>query len=159
MIIFQDDSSGFYEIEIHLVRINELYTPQGVFPVFGPDVPSGGRVGYDAAVCVEVYEPWIVEAFNSSSGVLPLTTRIVGRGNEMRDEWVDSMNSGSRNAKRKKRVTTAERALNSTGKAEAFFVAHDNSVNQMVKDNGRDQDYVPSPTVSAGLVVYARIAF
>lgn len=39
-------------------------------------------------------------------------------------------------------------SLNSTGKFDAFAVAHDNSINQMVKDNGRDFWYVPSNLVS-----------
>jgi hypothetical protein len=37
--------------------------------------------------------------------------------------------------------------LNSTGKFIAFAVAHDNSRNVMLKDNGRDFWYTVSPTV------------
>jgi hypothetical protein len=38
--------------------------------------------------------------------------------------------------------------INSTGKFAAFASAHENSRNVMIKDNGRDQYYVPNPTVS-----------
>jgi len=45
------------------------------------------------------------------------------------------------------RLNDVTRNINSTGKSTAFSAAHDNSVNQMVKDNGRDFFYVPSPMV------------
>lgn len=146
------DGSGWYEIELHLARLNVAYAPNASFPFLGPplegiDDPVGSRIGYDAAVCIEVYEPWIVEAYNSSSGMLPFTTRIIGRGDEMKDENVDSMGSGAPNAKRKKVYPGIDRSLTSDGKGNLFGIAHDNSVNQMVKDNGRDRSYVPSPTV------------
>jgi hypothetical protein len=41
----------------------------------------------------------------------------------------------------------ATTSLNSTGKWAAWVVAHDNSRNSILKDNGRDFMYVPSPTV------------
>ena len=143
---------------MHLIRINQTLTPQGSFPILGPLItsegdPDGSRIGYDVAVCIEIYEPWIVEAFNSSSGVLPVTTRIIGRGNEMVDESIDSMGSGVPGAKRRSRYVGVERVLSSEGKGDVFAVAHDNSVNQMVKDNGRDNDYVPSPTVRLAVTV------
>lgn len=45
--------------------------------------------------------------------------------------------------------------LNSTGKMQAFAVAHDNSINQMVKDNGRDYWFVPSPLVSLSISLFS----
>ena len=113
------------------VRLNDSFTPNGSFPIYGePVLDSDGmqtRIGYDAAVCVEVYEPWIVETYNST-GRLPTSTRIVGKNNTMAD--VGYLSSVGR---RKSRVGGVERSLNSSGKLAAFDVAHDNSVNQMIK--------------------------
>ncbi|KAF9778318.1 hypothetical protein BJ322DRAFT_492827 [Thelephora terrestris] len=132
---------GWTTVETVLIRLNTSYTPSGRFPVYSnesvPDAHGmGTRIGYDAAVCVERYDPWIVEAYNTSVG-FPATLRIVenGYGNT-------SLPSG----KIRGYPIQNTRYLNTTNKNPAFYVAHDNSINQMVKDNGRDFPYVPSPT-------------
>jgi len=138
---------GWTTVETVLIRLNTSFTPSGRFPVYSneslPDANGvESRIGYDAAVCVEKYEPWIIEAYNTSIGS-PTALRIVERG----DGSTSLLPSG--NIRGSPIANT--RYLNTTGKNPAFFVAHDNSVNQMVKDNGRDRFYVPSPTV--GLVI------
>ena len=138
---------GWTTVETVLIRLNTSFTPSGRFPVYSneslPDANGvESRIGYDAAVCVEKYEPWIIEAYNTSIGS-PTALRIVERG----DGSTSLLPSG--NIRGPPIANT--RYLNTTGKNPAFFVAHDNSINQMVKDNGRDRFYVPSPTV--GLVI------
>ena len=135
---------GWMTVETVLIRLNTSYTPSGRFPVYSNESVSDAngvetRIGYDAAVCVQRYEPWILEAYNASVGS-PSALRIVEKG------YGGTSPLPSGNIRGVPIVGT--RNLNTTGKNPAFYVAHDNSINQMVKDNGRDQLYVPSPTVS-----------
>ena len=133
---------GWTTVETVLIRLNTSLTPSGRFPVYSnKSVPDANgvatRIGYDAAVCVEQYEPWIIEAYNTSVGS-PALMQIVEKG-----YGKISLPSGKIQGNPKQNT----RYLNTTGKNAAFFVAHGNSINQMVKDNGRDFSYVPSPTV------------
>lgn len=135
-----------------LIRLNTSYTPSGRFPVYSNEsIPDANgmetRIGYDVAVCVERYDPWIIEAYNTSVGS-PTTLRIVEQayGNT-------SLPSG----KIQGDPIQNTRYLNTTGKNPAFYVAHDNSINQMLKDNGLDRSYVPSPTV--GRVARSSVTF
>jgi hypothetical protein len=141
------EDQGWTTVETVLIRLNTSFTPSGRFPVYSNESlrdASGveTRIGYDAVVCVEKYEPWIIEAYNTSIGS-PAALRIIERGGGS----TSLLPSG--NIRGPPIANT--RYLNTTGKIDAFSVAHDNSINQMVKDNGRDHFYVPSPTV--GLVV------
>jgi len=136
---------GWTTVETVLIRLNTSYTPSGRFPVYLDQSFLGAneaRIGYDAAVCVQKYEPWIVEAYNTTVGS-PTALRIVEKGYGSTSLLPNGDIRGPHIAN--------TRYLNTTGKNPAFYVAHDNSVNQMVKDNGRDFPFVPSPTV--GLVV------
>lgn len=133
---------GWTTVETVLIRLNTSFTPSGRFPVYSntslPDVNGvETRIGYDAAVCVQKYEPWFIEAYNTSIGS-PTLLRIVEKGYSNTSLPSGHIRGGP---------IMNTRDLNTTGKNPAFFVAHDNSINQMVKDNGRDHDYVPSPTV------------
>ena len=130
---------GWTTVETVLVRLNTSYTPSGRFPVYSaPDASGmGTRIGYDVVVCVEKYDPWIVEAHNTSIGS-PTILRIVenGYGNT-------SLPSG----RIKGYPIQNTRYLNTTNKDPAFYVAHDNGVNQLSKDNDRF-GYAPTPIVS-----------
>lgn len=110
--------------------------------MYGAEADDGSRIGYDAAVCLELFEPYVVEVYNTT-GSLPSSNRIVTKGNK-----VMSVNDGEQFQRRlfgdRKDVKTE---LNSTGCADAYEALHGNSVNQVLKDNGRDSFYVPSPTV------------
>ena len=126
-----DDGLGWATVEIISVRLNDTFAPNASFPLFGQvGLNASGvetHIGYDAAVCVEVFEPWIVESYNSS-GLRPVSTRIVSKGNTIID--VDNpLATGKRGTK----LESVERTLNSSEKFNAFQVAHDNSVNQMLK--------------------------
>jgi hypothetical protein len=98
-----------------------LYSEQSVPDKNGQ--PS--RIGYDAAVCVELFEPWVVETYNATTG-LPSSLGIVEKGNVVRDKRDNEKRDGST-------LREVQRELNSTGKWSAFAVAHDNSINQVVK--------------------------
>jgi hypothetical protein len=78
------DYPGYTAVETVVIRLNTSFTPNGRFPVFSnrtmPDVNgTETRIGYDAAVCLQKYEPWIVETYNTSI-VSPTTLRIVDKG-------------------------------------------------------------------------------
>jgi len=141
---------GWTTVETVLVRLNTSFTPSGRFPIYGEPVADLNgvetRIGYDAVVCVQRYDPWIVEAYNTSVGS-PTVLRIVEEGY---GSTLMLPNGGIRGP-----PLANTRNLNTTGKNRAFYVAHDNSVNQMVKDNGRDRFYVPSPTVSPAVPLHA----
>jgi hypothetical protein len=164
------DGNGWVTIEHVLIRLNTSYTPNGQFVRYGDPVydPLGNpsSIGYDAAVCLELYEPWVLETYNTSTG-LPNSVRIVSKNNEITDAISGERNTGTP-------LAGVNRKLNSTAMLPAYVVAHDNSVNQMVKvcpktrnlisqvklnlhslrqDNGRDFNYVPSPTVSRPVFV------
>lgn len=143
------DGKGFVTMENILVRLNTTFAPQGTFGTQrNYSMPGmGGRdtvIGYDAAVCLELYEPWIVEVYNSSFG-FPSSMKIVDKAAEIKD-----MNTQQVKEKRLGKPVSdplVKRALNSTNMKPAYIVGHQNSVNQILKDNGRDYDYVPSPTL------------
>ena len=154
------------------MRVNTTYTPGGTFPIYGDPVLNANgvetQIGYDAAVCLEVYEPWIVEIFNGTAvptssvrllGPLKSSASQVASTTKSTDGW----NVWKNKTVSKRRLRVGENGvpddmnwtLNSTGKSDAFAVAHDNSVNQMVKDNGRDFWYVPSPLVCILFFLYS----
>ena len=128
-------------IETVLVRINaSRYTRYGRFPVkLNETLPSGFEVtiGYDAAVCALKYEPWIIEAYNTSTGP-PSILRIVEKGS--------GSTSLSPSGKIQGDPIANTRYLNKTGKGTVFNSARGNSVYQIVKDDGLDS-YYPSPPV------------
>jgi len=97
-------------------------------------------VGYDAAVCVQRYEPWIIETYNTSIAS-PSAPQVVGKGNVSTPLVPSGRTRG--------RKITNTRYLNTTGKDDVFGAAHPNTVEQMQKDYARDGRYLPSPTVGS----------
>ena len=151
--ILDTGTIGWTTVETVLIRLNTSYTPSGVFPVYSNgSVPDANgvetRIGYDAAVCVEKYEPWVTEVYNSTVGS-PTTLRIVEKSDGNASPPSGKIQGGS---------IQGTRYLNTTGKFQAFSIAHDNSVNEMVKDNGRDYYYVPSPTVRRPVLLPATVS-
>ncbi|KAL0949830.1 hypothetical protein HGRIS_009865 [Hohenbuehelia grisea] len=139
-----EEGTGFVSLEGVLVRLNTSYTPDGKFPKYSdasiPDATGKQtRIGYDGAMCLQLYEPWIVEVMNSTSGA-PTSRRIVRKANEVEDLTFEEKNTG-------RRLQNVKTKLNSSGLSAVYDVIHGNSINQMLKDNGRDASYVPSPTV------------
>ena len=105
-------------------------------------------IGYDAAVCVQRYEPWVVETYNTSIAS-PSILRIVGKGN------ASTPLSPSGNIQGAPIANT--RCLNTTEKGTVFSTAHRNTVGQMRADIHGVVDYDPCPTV--GPVVPLRRTF
>jgi hypothetical protein len=76
-----DFGTGFVTLETALIRINTTFAPHGVFPTLSPiPVPDAQGfdtfLGYDAAVCLQLYEPWILEVYNCTVAP-PTSMRIV----------------------------------------------------------------------------------
>jgi len=105
----------------------------------GADILNSFQMGHDAVVCVQMYEPWIVEAYNTSTG--STTLGIVGKGD-------GSTPSG----KIRGTQMANTRYLNATGKDIAFYRAHNKSVTRMEEANDdltNALDFsAPSPIVS-----------
>jgi len=136
---YRESDQEWTAIDTVLVRFDTMYTPSGHFPVYLNTSKSVFSIGYDVVVCVQKYEPWILETYNASI-VSPSALRIVEKGD------INTSPAPSGNVRGAPINNT--RYLRTTGKDFAFTVAHLNSVNQMVKNNGRDIAYLPSSTVS-----------
>ena len=112
--------NGWVGAETVLVRLNNSYTHNANFPVWSADaiVDASGfssRIGYDAAICVEMYEPWIVQIYNSNFGI-PTTMRIVNKSAST-DFETDYGQKGPY-------LDSYTRVLNSTGKDPAYYVRY-----------------------------------
>ena len=117
--ITSESGNRWVGIETVLVRLNQAYALNATFPVWNThppmDLVDSRIIGYDAVVCVEMYEPWIVQIYNSSLGV-PTTMAIVGKSAST-DFETDYGNRGQR-------LDSYTRALNSTGKDVAWYVRY-----------------------------------
>uniref|UniRef100_A0A0W0EVF4 Uncharacterized protein n=1 Tax=Moniliophthora roreri TaxID=221103 RepID=A0A0W0EVF4_MONRR len=135
-----DDGTGWIQVELLLVRLNTTFTQNGRFQTYCPPKAQGSPapIGYDAAVCVELFEPYVVGLYNNSNGI-PESLMIIDKAKSIQPD-----RSTTREGNALKGVKSE---LNSTGLFVAYEVLHDNSNNQIVKDNGRDGRYVPSPTL------------
>lgn len=103
-------------MEQSLIRLNTSLTPHGQFGVHAmasaPNVDgSFASIGYDAVVCLEIYEPWIVEVFNSSAG-LPSSMTIIDHAAFISD----ASDSDKKEVLKGSKITDTwvSRALNST---------------------------------------------
>ncbi|KAJ8520160.1 hypothetical protein ONZ45_g2982 [Pleurotus djamor] len=130
--------SGAATLETVLVRLNTTFAPNGEFLAYGDVVPGsqGSRIGYDAAVCLQMYEPWIVEARNSSvsSGLF----RLVGKGSEVTD------GDGRKEKLLGSRVDSALRNITEKSITEVFSTAHASAITSMIKDNSNAMFYAPT---------------
>jgi len=71
---YPDGNQGWTTVETVLLRFYTAYTPSGRFPVYldSPIDVDERWMGYDAAVCVRKYEPWIIETYNATITSPPL---------------------------------------------------------------------------------------
>jgi hypothetical protein len=83
-------------------------------------------LGYDAAVCVETIEPWVVDAYNTTAG-RATTFKIVGNGGLSTLPFDYGKRQGTPIS------VPLNSTLNSTGKFVPFAVAYDSSRNQILK--------------------------
>jgi hypothetical protein len=114
------DGTGFVTMENILVRLNTSFAPNGTFGIKGDPLADKDGVatfiGYDAAVCLELYEPWVLEVYNSSVG-FPSSMRIVDKNATIMD-----MNTEKIKEKRSGKPVSdplVKRALNSTSMTAA----------------------------------------
>ena len=138
---YMASNQGWTSVETVLVQLNSSFTPSGRFPVYSNSEEKTG-IGFDAAVCVQRYEPWVIEAYNASTGS-PSALRVVGKGDDSNPLLPSGNIQGTR------AVNT--RYLNKTGKDGVFFSAHGNSLNRMLEVKlTQDEDWfgdVPPPVV------------
>ena len=119
-------------LEIIFIRFDTFFATNGSFPVYHED-ERRGRVGYDAAVCVQKYEPWIIETYNTSFAP-PSILRIVEKGNDNASPPAGSIRGPP---------IENTRYLNTT-----FGVAYGNGFAQMQKvEFEASPPYYPSPIV------------
>ena len=105
------DGKGWISLEHVLIRLNTTYTPNGTFPILSAQSfpNAAGKptyIGYDAVVCLQLFEPWVVEVYNSTTG--PSTVRIIGK------EAGNNTEKGERLVG--ERIGGVSRELNSTGR-------------------------------------------
>ena len=133
-------------IDAVLLRFNTVYTQKNArFPVhLNMSMPGVDWVwyviGYDAAVCVQRYEPWIVETYNTSIAS-PSTLRIIGKGNASTPLSPSGSIQGAPIAN--------TRYLNTTGKEGLIIDVHRTTILQMQTDihNSSMDPYSSFPTV------------
>ena len=111
--------TGFVTLETALIRVNTSFAPLGVFPVlsskYTPDAHGFETfVGYDAVVCLQLYEPWIIEAANGTT-TRPVSLRIVEKS-----AVVQSLVSSQRQVGPTLDADEVKVPLNSTGLAPVY---------------------------------------
>ena len=132
------DDQGWATLDTVFIRLETHYTPSGHFPVYS-DLPSHRTIGYDAAVCVQKYESWIIETYNASI-TSPSLFQIIGKGN-----WsTPLLPSGSIRGT----PIADTRYLNMTGKRNVFSYANRDAVNRMGNDINTEESYNPNDAVS-----------
>lgn len=140
-------NQGWVTVETVVIRLNTSLTPSGRFPAYwNESLPGRGevRLGFDAAVCVQKYEPWVIEAYNTSTGS-SFASRLVGKQNDSTSLSPSGIIQGAR--------IDNIRYLNATGKSFVFSTVHNNSVDRFWEANDYQGHYskghcVPTPTVS-----------
>ena len=135
-------NQGWVTIETVVIQIDTSFAPSGRFPVYFNLSGTQTRIGYDTAVCVQLYEPWITEAHNTSTGS-PSTLRIVEKG--------DCSTSLSPSGDIRGIPISNTRCLNTTGKDHAFHRIHQNSFDllswALTGKSPDDPGYIPPPVV------------
>ncbi|CAD6902215.1 unnamed protein product, partial [Tilletia caries] len=134
---------GWVSLEVILVRLNQTLAGSGA--QFGmvanvsDDHGNFGNVGFDMGVCVERFDPYVVEVYQGLTSVR--STSIIRQADDL------TVESGQRRSLLVSPGTTSQ--LSSEGKYAAYEVAHENARNALIKDNGRDHAWVPNPTLTS----------
>ena len=126
---------GWATLETVIIRANTNFTPSGHFPAYSNEGRSNGvdKIGFDAAVCVQRYESWIIETYNTSV-TSPSVLRIVGKENGNHPLLPRGNIQGT--------PIENTRYLNTTGKNEAFNMIRLLAMDQMLKDANADEPYI-----------------
>ena len=130
-------------VDVVLLRVDTNGMEHTRCPVYlNKTLPSAPQfwnvICYDAAVCVQRYEPWIVETYNTSIAS-PSILRIVGKGNASSPLSPSGSIQGAQIAN--------TRYLNTTGKFDLISTAHQNAIIQMQKDTSNGGYYMTLATV------------
>ncbi|CAD6936881.1 unnamed protein product [Tilletia laevis] len=133
---------GWVSLEVVLIRLNpELAGPGAQFGMVANVTDNNGNfgnVGYDVGVCVERFDPYIVEVYQGRSvqsiSILSQAADSSSESGLLRSSLVSPGSSTN---------------LSSLGKNAAYTVAHENARNALLKDNGRDSSWVPNPTLTS----------
>ncbi|CAD6976165.1 unnamed protein product, partial [Tilletia controversa] len=133
---------GWVSLEVVLIRLNpELAGPGAKFGMVANVTDNNGNfgnVGYDVGVCVERFDPYIVEVYQGRSvqsiSILSQAADSSSETGLLRSSLVSPGSSTN---------------LSSLGKNAAYTVAHENARNALLKDNGRDSSWVPNPTLTS----------
>ena len=145
-------NQGWMTVDTAVIRLNTSLTPSGRFPVYwNESLRRFGqvRLGFDAVVCVQKYEPWIIEAYNTSTGS-SFASRIVEKQSNL-----DSTSLSPSGTIRGAQVENT-RYLNTTGKDIVFSAAHGFSLNRFTEANddlGRTTRGLYTPTSTVGPAV------
>ncbi|KAG8698885.1 hypothetical protein FRC09_006970 [Ceratobasidium sp. 395] len=147
-----DSGLGWSTIDLILVRLNESYAPQGQFHQYADgigDAAARTRIGYDGAICVQEFRSYFLDSYNnydfrSNTGYI---TQTAGLPTTLGFLYGGSDFNTTGKKQEGPTLEGVQRGINSTGKWEAFWNAHSNSRNVVLKDNGRDTRYLPNPTV------------
>lgn len=125
--IYQPSSlnfNGWVVIDTLLIRLNTSFTPSGVFG----DGKGTNGIGYDVGVCVEVFEPWVVETYNGTASTsTPRTNGIVAPGSKIHDT------GGNSDDRALLAGGYAVAAINATGKDNVFIGVQKNARNVLLK--------------------------
>ncbi|KDQ12525.1 hypothetical protein BOTBODRAFT_34491 [Botryobasidium botryosum FD-172 SS1] len=132
-----EDYNGWVNIDILLVRLNTSFVPSGAF--------AGGKsatgIGYDAAVCVELFTPWVAETYNGTAATsVPRTNGIVSPGGMV-------IGAGQRDSDKALINGGVRQGLSASGKENVFTGMQANARNLLLKDRDPSTNYYPSPTV------------
>ena len=151
---------GWTTVETVLIRFDTSYTPSGRFPRYlNKSSPNANgietRIGYDAAVCVQKYESWIIKVYNTSI-VPPYVVDIIGRGDKSTSLSPGGIIQGAQ-------IMNKVRYLNTTEKGSVASSAHDNSANRtwqslVNSDQGNYWgNYIPPPIVGPVLHLHTTV--
>ncbi|CAD6887063.1 unnamed protein product, partial [Tilletia caries] len=134
---------GWVSLEVIMIRLNQtLAGPGAQFGMVANVSDQEGRfgnVGFDIGVCVERFDPYVVEVYQGLTSVR--STSIVREADDL------ALEDGQCRTLAVSPGTTSK--LSSKGKYAAYEVAHENARNALIKDNGRDHAWVPNPTLTS----------
>ncbi|KAL9938947.1 hypothetical protein V8E36_001760 [Tilletia maclaganii] len=134
---------GWISLEVVLVRLKpDLAGPAAQFGMTANVTDSQGsfnNVGMDVGICVQRFDPYIVEVYQGRS---IQSTTILNQSATLQPSEEAHITSVSL-------APGTASSLSSLGKFSAYIVAHENARNALIKDNGRDYPWVPNPTVIA----------
>ena len=135
-----DDDQGWAAIETVLIRLDTESVSAGRFPVcVNVTIPNGlSVIGYDAAVCVQRCDSWIVETYNTSIAS-PSILRIVGKWDGITPLFPSGNIQGT--------PIENTRYLNATGKSPRFDNANLGAIARMQRSINWYETFAPNEAV------------